>query len=75
MASKEAVAKVVQKIFGTAPQLNIRTGNKYLKKPLIGAYLSRYYPEPIEKFARMVRWDIFYFGCHKFYNKLFNLYN
>lgn len=54
MASKQAIAKVTQQIFGSAPQLNMRTGNKVLKKPLVGPYIARYYPEPIEKAARIV---------------------
>jgi len=57
MASKQAIQKVTQQIFGTAPQLNKRTGNKLLKKPLIGAYLQRYYPESIEKSARKVSYS------------------
>ena len=48
------VELVAREIFNHLPQLNIRTGNQKLKKPLTGAYLARYYPEPIEKAARKV---------------------
>eukprot|EP00816_Leptocylindrus_hargravesii_P001607 CAMPEP_0196803950 /NCGR_PEP_ID=MMETSP1362-20130617/3454_1 /TAXON_ID=163516 /ORGANISM="Leptocylindrus danicus, Strain CCMP1856" /LENGTH=96 /DNA_ID=CAMNT_0042175879 /DNA_START=18 /DNA_END=308 /DNA_ORIENTATION=+ len=52
--SIKVVELVAREIFGHAPQLNIRTGNSKLRKPMTGAYLARYYPEPIEKAARTV---------------------
>jgi hypothetical protein len=68
MASKTALQKLVksspvfkrgaeaarQDIFGHAPQLNIRTGNRKAKKAFTGPYIEKYYPESINKYARMV---------------------
>lgn len=55
MASKAArIAAVANQIFGTVPNRGARTGLQYLKKPLTGAYESRYYMEPIEPIARKV---------------------
>lgn len=60
MASKAArIAAVSHQIFGTVPNRGARTGMQYLKKPLTGAYESRYYMEPIEPIARKVCWLMF----------------
>lgn len=43
-----------QEIFGHVPQLNVRSGSKIGKKQFTGTYLAKYYPESINKYARMV---------------------
>ncbi|CAJ1953716.1 unnamed protein product [Cylindrotheca closterium] len=43
-----------QEIFGHVPQLNVRSGSKIAKKQFTGTYLAKYYPESINKYARMV---------------------
>ena len=58
MASKQAIAVVQRQIFGTLPNKNVRTGNQLLKKRLTGEFVARYYLEPIESYARIVRYYI-----------------
>jgi hypothetical protein len=56
MASKAArIASVAHQIFGTLPNRGVRTGHQILKRPLTGAYEARFYMEPIEPAARVVR--------------------
>ena len=55
MASRQAIAAVQRQIFGTLPNKNIRTGNQILKKRLKGEFVARYYLDPIEPYARIVR--------------------
>lgn len=43
-----------QEIFGHVPQLNVRSGSRAAKKQFTGNYLAKYYPESINKYARMV---------------------
>lgn len=43
-----------QEIFGHVPQLNLRSGSKIAKKQFTGNYLAKYYPDSINKYARMV---------------------
>ena len=54
MASRQAISKLSQEIFGHLPNKNIRTGHSVLKKRWTGPLEARYYPEPIEKIARLV---------------------
>lgn len=44
---------VARSIFQHLPQLNVRTGNTKLTQSLTGAYVDRYYFDPIEKSARL----------------------
>eukprot|EP00980_Cylindrotheca_fusiformis_P015679 scaffold4518_cov149-Cylindrotheca_fusiformis.AAC.14 len=54
-ASFKRGAEIVrQEVFGHVPQLNVGSGGKTAKKQLTGTYLARYYPESINKYARMV---------------------
>ena len=55
MASREAISKMTRDVFGQLPNLNTRSGYQHLKKRLIGAISARYYPDPIDKYAKMVR--------------------
>mmetsp|Transcript_9131 Transcript_9131/g.13818 ORF Transcript_9131/g.13818 Transcript_9131/m.13818 type:complete len:91 (-) Transcript_9131:288-560(-) len=52
MASRQAVSKLTQEIFGQLPNKGIRTGASVLKKRLTGILDARYYPESITKIAR-----------------------
>ncbi len=55
MASRASrIAAVAREIFGTLPNRGVRTGLQFLKKPLIGPYVNRFYLEPIEPAARVV---------------------
>jgi len=55
MASRASrIAAVAREIFGTLPNRGVRTGLQFLKKPLIGPYINRFYLEPIEPAARVV---------------------
>ena len=54
MASRQAVSKLTQEIFGQLPNKGIRTGAAVLKKRLTGVLDARYYPESITKIARQV---------------------
>jgi hypothetical protein len=67
-ASFKRGAEVVrQEVFGHVPQLNVGSGGKTAKKQFTGPYLARYYPDSINKYARMVRSiekkQIFNYGC------------
>ena len=53
-AVKVSIQKLQNEIFGTLPQLNVKTGYQAMKRMHRGAYIARYYPEPIEKAARLV---------------------
>mmetsp|Transcript_4663 Transcript_4663/g.10273 ORF Transcript_4663/g.10273 Transcript_4663/m.10273 type:complete len:92 (+) Transcript_4663:274-549(+) len=54
MASRASrIAAVAREIFGTLPNRGVRTGLQFLKKPLIGPYINRFYLEPIEPAARV----------------------
>ncbi|KAL7463876.1 hypothetical protein ACHAXS_004226 [Conticribra weissflogii] len=54
MASRASrIAAVAREIFGTLPNRGVRTGLQFLKKPLIGPYVNRFYLEPIEPAARV----------------------
>ena len=53
-SAKASIERLKYEIFGTLPQLNTKTGFQAIKRMHRGAYVARYYPEPIEKFARMV---------------------
>lgn len=55
MASRQAISKLTQDIFGILPNKGIRTGNSVLKKRWTGMLEARYYPESITKIARKVR--------------------
>mmetsp|Transcript_15907 Transcript_15907/g.30015 ORF Transcript_15907/g.30015 Transcript_15907/m.30015 type:complete len:92 (-) Transcript_15907:399-674(-) len=52
MASRLAISKLRQEIFGELPNKGIRTGASILKKRWTGIIEARYYPEPITKIAR-----------------------
>ena len=52
---KRGAETVRQEVFGHVPQMNLGSGGKTAKKQFTGSYLARYYPESINKYARMVR--------------------
>lgn len=52
-ATKTGIAKLQNEIFGTLPQLNVKTGYQKMKRMHRGHYIARYYPDPIEKSARL----------------------
>eukprot|EP00979_Chaetoceros_neogracilis_P013534 scaffold3891_cov290-Chaetoceros_neogracile.AAC.4 len=52
MASRQAISKLTQEIFGQLPNKGIRTGASVLKKRWTGILDARYYPESITKIAR-----------------------
>mmetsp|Transcript_12012 Transcript_12012/g.19930 ORF Transcript_12012/g.19930 Transcript_12012/m.19930 type:complete len:105 (+) Transcript_12012:80-394(+) len=52
-AAKSSIQKLQNEVFGTLPQLNIKTGYQQMKRMHRGTYIARYYPEPIEKSARL----------------------
>lgn len=53
-STNKAIAKLQNEIFGTLPQLNVKTGYQKMKRMHRGHYIARYYPDPIEKSARLV---------------------
>jgi hypothetical protein len=53
-AAKASIQKLQFEIFGSLPQLNLKTGYQSMKRMHRGAYIARYYPERLEKFAKMV---------------------
>lgn len=53
-AAEVGIRKLQYDVFGTLPQLNVKTGFKAMKKMHKGVFAARYYPEPIEKSARLV---------------------
>lgn len=54
MASKDAISRVAKQIFGALPNKNVKTGNKALRQTLVGTYIAGYYPETIDKAAKLV---------------------
>mmetsp|Transcript_15198 Transcript_15198/g.44111 ORF Transcript_15198/g.44111 Transcript_15198/m.44111 type:complete len:95 (+) Transcript_15198:54-338(+) len=52
MASKEAVRKVVREVFGIVNLPGTNRAHKTLKKGFMSPFDKRYYPEPIDKYAR-----------------------
>jgi hypothetical protein len=54
-ALRRGIQEVQRDVFGQYPQLNSQTGHQMNKTQLKSVYLSQYYMDPIEKFARMVR--------------------
>lgn len=54
MASRLAISKLRQEIFGELPNKGIRTGASILKKRWTGVLEARYYPESITNIARKV---------------------
>jgi hypothetical protein len=54
---KLGVNRVQQEIFGYYPNIGVRSGAPVARKPLTGVFLARYYDEPIEKSARLVRYN------------------
>jgi hypothetical protein len=52
---RRGIQNVQRDVFGQYPQLNGQTGHQMNKTQLKSVYLSQYYMDPIEKFARMVR--------------------
>eukprot|EP00594_Rhizosolenia_setigera_P002635 CAMPEP_0178949710 /NCGR_PEP_ID=MMETSP0789-20121207/6220_1 /TAXON_ID=3005 /ORGANISM="Rhizosolenia setigera, Strain CCMP 1694" /LENGTH=94 /DNA_ID=CAMNT_0020630299 /DNA_START=137 /DNA_END=421 /DNA_ORIENTATION=- len=53
MASKDAISRVAKQIFGALPNKNVKTGNKALRQTLVGTYIAGYYPETIDKAAKL----------------------
>ena len=49
------IQQVKYEVLGQMPRLGMRTGHQYARKQLKGVYYNQYYMDPIEKFARMVR--------------------
>ncbi len=54
MASRKAISKLTQEVFGYLPNKGIRTGNSVLKKRWTGLLEARYYPDDITDIARKV---------------------
>jgi hypothetical protein len=55
-ATRLSIQTLQNEVFGQLPQLNIKTGYQKMKRMHRGAYIDRYYPEPVEKSARLVSW-------------------
>lgn len=53
-AAKIGIQKLQHEIFGQLPQLNVKTGYKTMKRMHRGAYIARYYPASMDRFAKMV---------------------
>jgi hypothetical protein len=76
-ALRRGIQNVQRDVFGQYPQLNGQTGHQMNKTQLKSVYLSQYYMDPIEKFARMVRFmsslanfACFVDGCGLLQNKI-----
>jgi hypothetical protein len=69
---KRGAEFVRQEVFGHVPQLNVGSGGKTAKKQFTGPYLAKYYPDSINKFARLVRSietkQNFNYGCTVLYS-------
>mmetsp|Transcript_17904 Transcript_17904/g.41427 ORF Transcript_17904/g.41427 Transcript_17904/m.41427 type:complete len:99 (-) Transcript_17904:271-567(-) len=50
--AKKTIQAIRQDVFGTSPDLGIRTGDHVLKRTHVGPYVARYYLETIEASAR-----------------------
>ena len=59
------IAAVARQIFGTLPNRGVRTGMQFLKKPMVGPYHARFYPESIEPIARKVSASPSTFACSR----------
>jgi len=64
MASRKAISKLTQEVFGYLPNKGIRTGNSVLKKRWTGLLEARYYPEDITDIARKVRSLLYHIALH-----------
>lgn len=68
MTSRNAIQKIIkqsatiqrgaevvrQEIFGHKPQLNLPSGGKTANQTFVGPFVEKYYPESINKYARLV---------------------